>query len=118
MNRIRVSLQFSPKLVTPVGRLAMDNRRIFFEYDKQFLGKGFWLSPYKLPLQTEVFEYKDDNHFGPIFGLFEESIPDGWGLLLMDRYLKKSSPLAVLRGAAAGALVLGNNTMWFLGHRC
>jgi len=78
LNRLSVSLQFSPKLVIPVGRLALDNRRIFFEYDKQFLGKDFWLSPYKLPLQTEVFEYKDDNHFGPIFGVFETDLPDNF----------------------------------------
>ena len=111
MNRLRVSLQFSPKLVIPVGRLAMDNRRIFFEYDKQFLEKDFWLSPYKLPLQTEVFEYKDYNHFGPIFGLFDDSLPDGWGLLLMDRYLKKRdydiNTLTVLDRLS----FLGNNTM-------
>ena len=111
MNRLSVSLQFLPKLVLPVGRLALDNHRIFFEYDKNFLGKGFWLSPYKLPLQTEVFEYKDYNHFGPIFGLFDDSLPDGWGLLLMDRYLKKRgydiNTLTVLDRLA----FLGNNTM-------
>jgi len=89
LNRLSVSLQFSPESVTPVGRLAIHDGRVFFEYDKQFLGKDFWLSPYKLPLQTEVFEYNDYDHFGPIFGLFDDSIPDGWGLLLMDRYLKK-----------------------------
>jgi len=111
LNRLSVSFQFSPKSVLPVGRLALDNRRLFFEYDKHFLEKGFWLSPYKLPLQTEVFEYKDDNHFGPIFGLFDDSLPDGWGLLLMDRYLKK-------RGYDTNTLTmldrlsfLGNNTM-------
>jgi len=111
LNRLRVSLQFLPNLVLPVGRLALDNHRIFFEYDKNFLGKGFWLSPYKLPLQTEVFEYKDYNHFGPIFGLFDDSLPDGWGLLLMDRYLKKRgydiNTLTVLDRLA----FLGNNTM-------
>ena len=30
-----------------------------------------------------------DLDFGPIFGLFEDSLPDGWGLLLMDRAFQK-----------------------------
>jgi len=111
LNRLRASLQFSPSLRIPVGRLAMDDRRIFFEYDKQFLGKDFWLSPYKLPLQTAVFEYKDYDRFGPIFGLFDDSLPDGWGLLLMDRYLRKEgydiNTLTVLDRLS----FLGNNTM-------
>ncbi|MCP4683669.1 MAG: type II toxin-antitoxin system HipA family toxin, partial [Desulfobacterales bacterium] len=41
----------------------------------------------KLPLQPEIFEHKDRD-FSPVFGLFDDSLPDGWGLLLMDRFLR------------------------------
>lgn len=69
-----------------VGRLAQDNRKIYFEYEKDFLKSGTQLSPYKLPLKEGVFEDKD-HLFDGLFGLFADSLPDGWGRLLLDRYL-------------------------------
>lgn len=69
-----------------VGRLALKNRDIYFEYDKEFLSSGIELSPYKLPLKTGVFKC-DDNIFDGLFGVFADSLPDGWGRLLMDRHL-------------------------------
>jgi serine/threonine-protein kinase HipA len=35
-----------------------------------------------------LFEHSDRD-FGPLPGLFDDSLPDGWGLLLMDRYFRK-----------------------------
>lgn len=69
-----------------VGRLALDNRKIYFEYDKDFLKSGIELSPYKLPLKEGVFS-DSDHLFDGLFGLFADSLPDGWGRLLLDRYL-------------------------------
>lgn len=69
-----------------VGRLALENRKIYFEYDKDFLKSGIELSPYKLPLKEGVFSDMD-NMFDGLFGLFADSLPDGWGRLLMDRHL-------------------------------
>lgn len=69
-----------------VGRLALENRKIYFEYDRGFLQMGIELSPYKLPLKTGVFT-DIDNIFDGLFGLFADSLPDGWGKLIMDRHL-------------------------------
>jgi len=69
-----------------IGRLALENRKIYFEYDKDFLKSNIELSPYKLPLKKGVFSNSDDM-FDGLFGLFADSLPDGWGKLLMDRYL-------------------------------
>lgn len=69
-----------------VGRLAYENRRIYFEYDKEFLNTGIELSPYKLPLKSGVHTC-DDRLFDGLFGLFADSLPDGWGRLLIDRHL-------------------------------
>lgn len=69
-----------------VGRLALENRKIYFEYDKNFLKSGIELSPYKLPLKGGVFSDMD-NMFDGLFGLFADSLPDGWGRLLIDRHL-------------------------------
>lgn len=68
-----------------VGRLAHKESVIYFEYEKDFLDTGLQLSPYKLPLRSGVFVC-DDNVFEGLFGLFGDSLPDGWGRLLLDRH--------------------------------
>lgn len=69
-----------------VGRLALKDRRIFFEYSPEFLKAGLELSPFKLPLKPGIFVPKD-HLFDGLFGLFNDSLPDGWGRLLLDRKL-------------------------------
>ena len=71
-----------------VGMLLQDKQRIFFEYSPDFLKSGIELSPFKLPLKTGVFEEKS-HIFDGLFGLFNDSLPDGWGCLLLDRKLRK-----------------------------
>lgn len=70
-----------------IGRLAEQNRTIFFEYDKDFLTSGIALSPFRLPLRPGLFEDKN-RVFDGLPGLFNDSLPDGWGLLLLDRALR------------------------------
>lgn len=72
-----------------MGRLLLHNRRIFFEYDAVFMKKGLELSPFKLPLKAGVIE-SNDRTFEGLFGVFNDSLPDGWGRLLLDRTLMKS----------------------------
>ena len=72
-----------------VGRLAYKEGVIYFEYSKEFLDSSLELSPYKLPLRSGVFVC-DDNVFEGLFGLFGDSLPDGWGRLLLDRHFMNS----------------------------
>ncbi|MDY0326885.1 MAG: type II toxin-antitoxin system HipA family toxin [Arcobacteraceae bacterium] len=69
-----------------VGKLVYKDKTIYFEYDKSFLQKGIELSPYKLPLKSGV-HICDDRVFDGLFGVFADSLPDGWGKLLIDRHL-------------------------------
>ena len=69
-----------------VGTLAYKNRQIYFEYDQKFLNTGIELSPYKLPLKAGLHQC-DDAVFSGLFGGFADSMPDGWGRLLLDRHL-------------------------------
>ena len=71
-----------------VGMLLQDKQRIFFEYSPDFQKSGIELSPFKLPLKAGVFEEKS-RVFDGLFGLFNDSLPDGWGCLLLDRKLRK-----------------------------
>ena len=57
-------------------------------YDKSFLATGIEISPYKLPLKSGVMVC-DDDLFEGLFGVFSDSLPDGWGRLLIDRYFLK-----------------------------
>lgn len=61
----------------------------FFEYAPEFIKTGIELSPFKLPLRSGVFE-DEKRTFEGLFGLFNDSLPDGWGILLLDRKLKKA----------------------------
>jgi serine/threonine-protein kinase HipA len=72
-----------------MGRLLLKNRQIFFEYDDAFIKNGLELSPFKLPLKAGVATSKDQTFEG-LFGVFNDSLPDGWGRLLLDRKLIKA----------------------------
>lgn len=87
MKRLKVYLTFNENSEIFIGELAENNHRIYFQYDSDFVNSHYHLSPYHLPLTDELNEHKD-LEFGQIFGLFDDSLPDGWGLMLMDRYLK------------------------------
>lgn len=71
-----------------VGLLSEENNRIFFEYAPDFLKSEIELSPFKLPLRAGVFE-ETSRVFDGLFGLFNDSLPDGWGCLLLDRKLRQ-----------------------------
>ena len=71
-----------------VGRLAWRERRIFFEYAPEFLGAGIEISPFELPLGLGIKEARPDP-FDGLFGVFADSLPDGWGRLLLDRAVEK-----------------------------
>ncbi|QIV95709.1 serine/threonine-protein kinase HipA [Allofrancisella inopinata] len=71
-----------------VGRLAVKSHKLFFEYDVNFLKTGLNLSPFKLPLKAGIIP-SEDFTFDGMFGVFNDSLPDGWGRLLLDRALVK-----------------------------
>lgn len=42
-----------------VGRLAINARKIWFEYDPDFIHRGLLLSPFKMPLQMGAMACED-----------------------------------------------------------
>jgi len=71
-----------------IGRLAVKTRRIYFEYDADFLSSGLNISPFQLPVRPGLLE-GDSALFEGLPGVFNDSLPDGWGRLLMDRQLRR-----------------------------
>ena len=73
-----------------VGTMAPFRRYLTaFEYSKEWLQSGFSISPYSLPLTAGVKTAKYDP-FDGLFGIFADSLPDGWNRLLVDRMLRKA----------------------------
>ena len=73
-----------------VGVLSLtpDNRLCAFEYSKSWLSDGFSLSPLELPLKPGLFIAKPTPFYGN-FGIFEDSLPDGYGRYLLHRALMR-----------------------------
>ena len=97
-----------------VGTLAVYQKHITaFEYSDEWLETGFSISPFVLPLVKKVFLPKLQP-FDGLFGIFSDSLPDGWGRLLVDRMLRKNgidpatvnmlNRLAIVGSSGMGAL--------------
>ena len=91
IRELKVGLQFDNE-IQPVGRLATRDYRTYFEYDTDFVSKGLEISPIKLPLMTGLQSF-DERPFEGLSGVFNDSLPDGWGRLLFNRYLKSQNLL-------------------------
>ena len=71
-----------------VGMLSLtpDDRLCAFEYDRTWLADGFSISPLELPLKTGLF-IANPQPFHGNFGIFEDSLPDGYGRYLLHKAL-------------------------------
>jgi serine/threonine-protein kinase HipA len=86
-NKINVSIKFSDDEIE-VGKLILDNRQVYFKYDDDFLERGLNLSPLRLQFNNSI-QFAKPEPFQGIFGVFDDSLPDGWGKLLLNRALEK-----------------------------
>lgn len=97
----------------PLGTLADNGRALVFEYSPEALYRGLELSPFHLKLSNRSFS-GFPLHLQRLPGFIADSLPDGWGMLVMDRLFRKQglnpvtlSPLdrlAFLSGNSMGAL--------------
>lgn len=115
IDKIIVSLQFDKKEIE-VGELIEQGRQIFFRYFPDFIKMGIEISPFKLKLSNDIYK-ANAIPFEGLFGVFADSLPDGWGRLLLDRSLIK-------RGIDIGSISMldrlafvGNSGMGALTYR-
>ncbi len=72
-----------------VGRLTIGtNSTCLFQYGREWLNTGFSISPLKLPLKADLFE-ADYLPFHGNFGVFEDSLPGGYGEYVLQKELEK-----------------------------
>lgn len=82
-NRLQVKYH---GLDVGVISLTPDNRLCVFEYNEDWLLNGFSISPLELPLKNEIFIARP-TPFNGDFGIFEDSLPDGYGRYLLHKAL-------------------------------
>ena len=87
-----------------VGTIAQASPRqpTYFQYAPSWINHGFAISPFSLPLSSQVFR-ADPSRFSNLIPIFDDSLPDDWGRLLVERRLAAAgiesrflSPLARL----------------------
>ena len=100
-----------------VGTMASYQRyRTAFEYSAEWLRDGFSISPFSLPLEPGV-KIAGAVPFDGLFGIFADSLPDGWGRLLVDRMLRKNGEDPAVTGPLARLSIVGESGMGALEYR-
>ena len=72
-----------------LGMLADNGQQLLFEYSAAALAQGLELSPRHLKLKPEAYGNFPAHLYG-LPGLIADALPDGWGLLLMDKQFRRA----------------------------
>lgn len=85
-NILKLTVKYNSRIV---GYLVLiDDNKIAFQYDDEWLKNGFSISPFSLPLTNKIF-INNKTNFDGLYGVFVDSLPNGWGELLIQRMLLK-----------------------------
>jgi serine/threonine-protein kinase HipA len=85
IQKIIASIDFGHEELQ-VGELIQEGKNIFFKYYTDFIKSGIEISPFHLRLDDKIFG-APAQPFEGLFGVFYDSLPDGWGakgILLQD----------------------------------
>lgn len=107
IKEIKVGLDFGDSKYH-VGRLAIRDGIIYFEYGADFIKSGIEISPFRLPLKSGLQKF-DKEIFEGLYGVFNDSLPDGWGRLLFDRAMRSKGILPQELSPLDRLASVGNN---------
>ena len=95
-----------------VGVLTLDssNKLCLFKYSPEWLSDGFSISPFELPLKPDFF-IANPAPFAGNFGVFEDSLPDGYGRYLLHRELRRRGVDDTSLSSLDRLSLVGNNGM-------
>lgn len=83
MNKVEIKIDGKT-----VGHAALSaENRCMFQYSDEWLSGGYSISPIELPLERRVFTARR-SPFDGNFGVFDDCLPDGWGRLILTRWLQ------------------------------
>lgn len=93
-----------------VGLLAQNRQGIYFQYSEEYLSKHHNISPFSLSFNNSL-QLADRTIHGGLHGVFSDSLPDSWGMLLMDRVFRKEGILPSQITLMDRLAFIGNNAM-------
>ncbi|MDI3273489.1 type II toxin-antitoxin system HipA family toxin [Pseudomonas sp. MDT1-16] len=97
---------------TLVSTTAITGRpQIVFEYSNEAKSRGLELSSYTLPLEGPQLRRGFPSHQLGLPGPVYDSLPDGWGMLLMDRLFRRRGLNTARIGPLERLAYIGNNAM-------
>ena len=105
----RLTVKYHGQVVGIIS-LTPDDKRLAFEYDAHWLAEGFSISPLELPLKSGLFLAKPTPLYGN-FGIFEDSLPDGYGRYLLHKALRRDGIDDRNLSAIERLSIVGNNGM-------
>jgi len=100
-----------------VGRIVYEKRIGLFEYDASFLALNLPLSPFNLPLVSGL-QRGNATPFNGLQGVFSDSLPDGWGMRLMDRAIREGRLSVEGKQNRSLAEVTPVERLAYMGSRC
>lgn len=99
-----------------VGRLAQNAQGVYFQYEQDYLKRSDNLSPFALEFTDRLQKAPSAPHQG-LAGVFADSLPDGWGNLLMDRVFRQKGLLPAQVTAMDRLAFVGDRGMGALSYR-
>jgi serine/threonine-protein kinase HipA len=92
VQKLQVTRTLSTGNAVPVGVLAQNRQHVFFQYEAKYVSRFGNLSPFMLHNSNDLQTAPREPHDG-LHGLFADSLPDGWGLLLQNRVFRQQGIL-------------------------
>ena len=92
IQKLKVGRTLTTGRTVSVGVLAQNRQGVFFQYDETYISRFGNLSPFTLEGDARLQQAPKEPHHG-IHGVFGDSLPDGWGLLLQDRVFRQQGIL-------------------------
>ena len=86
--KLTVKLDFGSGYEIKVGTFSEIARDTAFEFTGEFLSSGLNIAPFRLPPSGGLKVYDRSGNM-ETFGLFDDSLPDGWGRRIVDRMFMK-----------------------------
>lgn len=88
VRQLQVKRRLGSGETVAVGTLAQSRQGVFFSYERDYLAQFSNLSPFALKETSELQRAPSSPH-NHLHGVFADCLPDGWGLLLQDRYFRQ-----------------------------
>ncbi len=115
IRKLHIRRCLSDESIVEVGQLAQNKTGVYFQYDANYLSKYSSLSPFNLPFDASVTLAPKQPHLG-LHGVFADSLPDGWGLLIMDKLFRQNGIDKAKITAMDRLSFMGNNSMGALSY--